>query len=179
MKIAVVLIGHGVPATDCPPHLVGELMSLQWRGEGHGAPAHSGRAAELDATIRHWPRRDGNDPYKAGLERLAAALKPLVPAELFAIGYNEFCWPSTDEAIEQVIRQGATRIFVIPSMVTPGGVHSESDIPRTLETARRKHPGVAMDYVWPFDLTEVAKLLAAHIQQAVESVRQRTVTDGS
>src|SRR3989338_1020327 len=95
--IGVVLIGHGAPATDCPPQLIGELMSLEWRGNQPGAPPQpktAGGAAERDAKIRGCPRHDGNDPYKAGLERLAAALKPLVPTDPFAIGYNEFCPPT-------------------------------------------------------------------------------------
>ena len=61
-QLAVVLIGHGAPATDCPPQLVGELMSLEWRQvsapPNGGAGPHrleekqsalTGRAAELDA----------------------------------------------------------------------------------------------------------------------------------
>ena len=167
-RIAVVLIGHGAPALDCPPQLVGELMGLQWRGEhgAHGSDSAEGRIAQLDAQIRNWPRRPGNDPYKEGLERLAKALKPLLPTDLFAIGYNEFCRPSILEALEEVIAQGATRVLVIPSMLTPGGVHSEIDIPRALEEVRKKRPGVRVDYLWPFDLNQVADLLAAHLRKA-------------
>ena len=170
---AVVLIGHGAPATDCPPELVGELMSLEWRKGGHlpagrhGGPLE-GRAAALDATIRNWPRHAGNDPYKTGLEQVATALRRLLPTHLFAIGYNEFCRPSVAEAVDQVIQQGAARVFVIPSMLTPGGLHSEHDIPRALEAVRRAHPGVTIEYLWPFRTTEVAALLASHVQQALE-----------
>ena len=168
-RIAVVLIGHGAPATDCPPQLVGELMSLQWRAP-HAAEGHQpleGRAAELDQRIRAWPRHSGNDPYKSGLERLAAALRPLLPTDLFAIGYNEFCRPSIPEALEEMIRCGAARILVLPTMLTPGGVHSEKDIPRELESLRSAHPGITIDYLWPFDLQQVAVLLAAHVGCAV------------
>ena len=169
-SLAVVLIGHGAPATDCPPHLIGELMALEWRGsqpsDGHHPP--HGRAAELDAKIREWPRHDGNDPYKAGLERLAAALRPLLSTELFAIGYNEFCRPTIAEAINEMIRQGATRVVVLPTMLTPGGVHSERDIPRALDEVRRAHPGVTIDYRWPFDLEAVAALLASHIKAVIQ-----------
>jgi sirohydrochlorin cobaltochelatase len=164
-QTAVVLIGHGAPATDCPPQLIGELMALEWRGS-HPSDGHrhlEGRAAELDAKIRDWPRHGGNDPYKAGLERLAGALRPLLPTGLFAIGYNEFCRPTIAEAIETVIRQGATRVVVLPTMLTPGGVHSERDIPRALDDVRRTHPGVPIDYLWPFDLASVAQLLASHV----------------
>ena len=169
--LGVVLIGHGAPATDCPPQLVGELMSLEWRaagpaGHGHHHAAPEGRAAELDAKIRDWPRRPDNDPYKAGLERLAAELRPRLPASQFAIGYNEFCRPSIPEAIGQVIAQGATRVLVLPTMLTPGGVHSEVDIPRTLEAVRAAHPGVTIDYLWPYTLSQVAALLASHVERA-------------
>ena len=168
-RSAVVLIGHGAPATDCPPQLVGELMSLEWRSNSPSHDQHhpTGRAAELDATIRDWPRHAANDPYKAGLERLAAALRPLLPTDLLAIGYNEFCRPSIAEAVEDVIRQGATLVVVIPSMLTPGGIHSEVDIPRALAAIRQAHTDVTIEYLWPFDLQEVASLLASHVTRAI------------
>jgi len=181
-RFAVVLIGHGAPATDCPPQLVGELMSLEWRHDPrpaahesqgghapHGQQTLTGRAAELDAAIRDWPRHAGNDPYKAGLERLGSALRPLLSTDLFAIGYNEFCRPSIAEAVGQVIGQGATRVLVVPTMLTPGGVHSEHDIPHALDGIRRAHPGVAIEYLWPFDLEQVAGLLASQVARAVHA----------
>ncbi len=170
-RLAVVLIGHGAPAIDCPPQFVGELMSLEWRSNHTDPQAEvlHRRAAELDATIREWPRTPTNDPYKAGLERLAEALRPLLPTTLFVVGYNEFCRPSIAEAMEQVIRQGATHVFVVPSMLTPGGLHSEQDIPRALADVRQTHPQVVIQYVWPFDVQQVATLLAAHITRAANT----------
>jgi len=168
--LAVVLIGHGAPATDCPAELVGELMSLEWRKAGADpvGGCADGRAAELDAAIRNWPRHAGNDPYRTGLERLAEALQPLLPTDLLAIGYNEFCRPSIAEAVEEVIRRGARRVLVIPSMLTPGGLHAEHEIPRALEAVRRAHPRITIEYLWPFDLRRVAALLASHVAQALE-----------
>jgi sirohydrochlorin cobaltochelatase len=145
-------------------------MSLEWRQDhGHhhgGGGGAGGRAAELDATIRGWPRRADNDPYKAGLERVADALRSLLPTDLLVIGYNEFCRPTIAEAVAQVIGQGAGRVLVIPSMLTPGGVHAERDIPKALEEIRRSHTGVTIDYLWPFDLRDVASLLASHVRKA-------------
>ncbi len=170
-RIGVVLAGHGVPATDCPPEWIGELMGLEWAGHaGRGAgggPHVRERIRELDSKIRSWPRTPGNDPYKRGLEGLARVLRPHLPAELFAIGYNEFCSPSVGEAVRGLITRGARRILVVPSMLTPGGVHSERDIPRTLEGLRRENPGVRIDYVWPFELEEVARLLERHIRRRI------------
>jgi sirohydrochlorin cobaltochelatase len=173
--LGVVLIGHGSPALDCPPQWIGELMGIQHGGGGHGhshgghGHAQDGRAAELDAKIRDWPRTGENDPYQRGLEQLAAALRPLLPTELFAVGYNEFCRPTVAEAIGQVAARGATRILVMPTMLTPGGVHSEIDIPNALKDIARAHPDVSIEYVWPFELGRVAALLADHVRLAVES----------
>lgn len=143
-------------------------MGLEWRQNngGHGASHLAGRAAELDAKIRDWPRRAENDPYKVGLEQLASTLRPLLTTDLFFIAYNEFCRPSIPDAIDQAVQQGAQRILAVPSMLTPGGIHSEIDIPHALAEARTRHPGVTIDYVWPFDLRQVAALLASHINQA-------------
>ena len=166
---AVVLIGHGAPATDCPPEWIGELMSLEWRRGGGGPHQHAsaGRAAELDAKIRNWPRQASNDPYKVGVERLAEAVRSLLLNIPVGVAYNEFCRPSIAEAVASAIQQGATRLFVIPTMLTPGGIHSERDIPRALEELRRTHPAVSITYLWPFDLSQVASLFAAQIRQAI------------
>jgi len=173
-KLGVVLVGHGVPANDCPAELIGELMGLQWGAGGHhGGAAGSGRIAEriaqLDAKIRDWPRHAGNDPYKEGLERVAAALKPMLPSHLLVIGYNEFCRPSVPQALEQVIAQGAARVLVISAMVTPGGLHSELDIPHSIDAVRKKHPAVSIEYLWPFDIKEVASLFAGQIQRVCDA----------
>jgi sirohydrochlorin cobaltochelatase len=121
----------------------------------------------LDAQIRGWPRHAGNDPYKIGLERVAEALRPLLPTDLLFIAYNEFCRPSIGEVIDQAVGQGATALFVVPSMLTPGGVHAEHDIPRAIQASRAAHPHVRIDYIWPFDLQQVAALLALHVNQAI------------
>ncbi|MBI2174475.1 MAG: CbiX/SirB N-terminal domain-containing protein [Candidatus Omnitrophica bacterium] len=166
--IVLVLVGHGAPATDCPPQLVGELMGLQWSGNGHHAGAHDspkGRVTELDQAIRNWPRTVSNDPYKAGLEAVARALRKQLPSCRVILAYNEFCRPSIEEAIEQEIRNGAGRIFVIPSMLTPGGIHSEQDIPRTLDRLRNQNTHTQIIYLWPFEVATVAALLAAQLRQ--------------
>ena len=46
----------------------------------------------------------------------------------------------TREAVGAAIAGGATSITVIPSMLTPGGVHSEVEIPEALTELRARHP---------------------------------------
>ena len=73
------------------------------------------------------------------------------------------------EAIGHIAGRGASRILVIPTMLTPGGVHSEIDIPNALKEVAHTHPGVSIEYVWPFSLDRVAGLLADHVRLAVET----------
>ena len=50
-------------------------------------------------------------------------------------------------------------------MLTPGGSHSEIEIPETLARLRAKYPDVELRYAWPFDLGQVAAMLAGQIRQ--------------
>ncbi|MDH4361787.1 MAG: hypothetical protein OEW33_13765, partial [Nitrospirota bacterium] len=81
------------------------------------------------------------------------------------LAYNEFCGPTLADAVENLIRQGARSITVVSTMFTPGGSHSETEIPEELEELRRKHPGVTLTYAWPFNLVKVSKMLVEHIEQ--------------
>jgi sirohydrochlorin cobaltochelatase len=120
---------------------------------------------ELDTKVRTWHRTPQTDPYQAGLEALGAAMKPLLNGSLFGLAYNEFCGPTLAEGVEDLIRQGAQSITVVSTMFTPGGSHSESEIPEELEELRKKHPGVTLTYAWPYDLAQVSKMLMEHIRQ--------------
>ncbi|AUX45056.1 hypothetical protein SOCE26_065370 [Sorangium cellulosum] len=164
MRRAVILVGHGAPAADCPRELVTRLKSLEGRRAASGAgAAPSPEERDLEAKIRAWPRTPENDPYRAGIERLAAELAPLLGGAELLVAYNEFCAPTLSEAVATAVQRGATEIAVVPSMLTPGGVHSEVEIPEAIARLRAEHPAVALRYAWPFDLAEVARLLAAQL----------------
>jgi len=158
----VVLVGHGGIPTNYPRALLTKLRALEsTRRTTGGEPSPEERA--LDRQLRQWPRTSENDPYQAGLEALAAHLKGLLNGDLFAIAYNEFCAPTLEEAVEEILAAGANEIVVVPSMLTPGGSHSEIEIPETLSHLRIKHPGINLRYAWPFDLKHVAAMLAAQL----------------
>jgi sirohydrochlorin cobaltochelatase len=156
---AVILVGHGGVPTDCPRTLVTRLKTLEAQRRASGQ-APSAEELDLDRRIRHWPRTPQTDPYRDGLEALAAALRPLLHDASLAIAYNEFCTPTLEEAAEAVIAAGATSITVVPSMLTPGGVHSEVEIPETLDHLHLRYPGIVFQYAWPVDLGLVARMLA-------------------
>ena len=120
---------------------------------------------ELDTRIRWWPRTSETDPYQSGLESVAAQLRVKLGDVLFAVAYNEFCGPTLEESVEELIKKGATHITVATTMFTPGGSHSEVEIPEILEQLRKQYPDVVLRYAWPFDMDLVAVMLATQIKQ--------------
>lgn len=163
-RTGVVLVGHGGIPKDYPQDLVSKLKRLEAQRRAAGVPM-SDEERELDEKIRKWPRTPKTDPYQAGLESLAAHIKPLLNGAHFAVAYNEFCGPTLPEAVESLIAAGAQEITVVSTMFTPGGSHSEFEIPEEMEELRARHPTVTLRYAWPFDLGQVANMLMDHVKQ--------------
>ena len=160
----IILVGHGGIPKDCPQELVTRLKRLEGQRRAAKMPP-SPEEIELDSKIRRWPRTAETEPYQAGLETVAARLRAQVDGALFAVAYNEFCAPTLEESVEELIKQGATHIIVTTTMFTPGGSHSELEIPEILDHLRPQHPGVELRYAWPFDLNLVATTLAEQIKR--------------
>ena len=163
-KRGVVLVGHGGIPKDCPQDLVTRLKRLEAQRRAAKQPP-SPEELELDQKIRRWPRTAATDPYQFGLEAVAEALRPYLDGALFAVAYNEFCAPTLEESVEALIKQGATHITVTTTMFTPGGSHSEVEIPEILDQLRPKYPDVELRYAWPFDLQSVANTLAEQVKR--------------
>ena len=126
----------------------------------------SAEEEQLDRRVREWPRTDATDPYRAGVESLSKSLAASLGASArVVVAYNEFCAPSLENAIRDAVTAGATAITVVPTMLTPGGVHSEIEIPESLAALRTSHPEVPIVYAWPFDEIALAGLLAAHVSR--------------
>ena len=160
---AVVLVGHGGVPRDFPRAELQRLKALEGERRARSAePSDEERA--LERKIRTWPRTPATDPYQVGLEAVAATLRPKLGNARVVVAYNEFCAPSLDDAVAQLVADGAQSITVVPSMLTPGGVHSEIEIPETLAALRWRFPGVELRYAWPFDADAVADLLALQIR---------------
>jgi sirohydrochlorin cobaltochelatase len=162
-KEAVILIGHGSAAMDTPRALVSELKRLEGERQARKEYKMGAREAELDKQVREWPRTPQNDAYKAGVEEIAAALAPKLAGRKLVTAYNEFCAPSVEDALDGLVREGFTRITLISTMYTRGGIHAECEIPGIVTEARKQHPGVRIDYAWPFDAGFLADFLAAQL----------------
>lgn len=163
-ETALVLVGHGSVAKDCPRDLVKQLKALEGRRQQTGEPPTPEEIA-LENRIRHWPRTPANDPYGAGCERLIASLRPLLPDMVLKLAYLEFSAPTLEDVVEEQRQSGVNTVLVVPSMMTPGGVHSEVDIPQIVDALQAAHPEMTLRYAWPFDLSKVAQLMADHVQQ--------------
>ena len=165
-KEAVVLIGHGGTASDTPRALVAELKRLEAERQARRERAMSAREAELDRQVRWWPRTPETDPYQSGVEEIARALAPKLGGRKLVTAYNEFCAPSVEDAIEGLAAEGCGRILLVSTMFTRGGIHAERDIPDLLVEAKKKHPGLSVEYAWPFDADFIAEFLAGQLARA-------------
>ncbi|MCX5724017.1 MAG: CbiX/SirB N-terminal domain-containing protein [Nitrospirae bacterium] len=160
----VILVGHGGIPKGCPQELVTKLKRLEAQRRAAKMPP-SPEEIELDTKIRQMPRTPETDPYQSGLESVATRLRANLGEVLFAVAYNEFCAPTLEESVEKLIQQGATHITVTTTMFTPGGSHSEIEIPEILDHLKPKHPEIELRYAWPFDLNLVANTLAEQISR--------------
>ena len=165
MKTAIVLAMHGAPPRDFPQGEATEFLGLHARMD-HAAGAERAalaqRHAELDAKMRTWPRTAENDPFYVGALKLAEHLRRATGCEVIT-GFNEFCGPSLDTALDQAAALTPKHIILLTAMMTGGGEHAEVDIPAAVRRAQERHPGVDITYAWPFDASEVAQFLATQV----------------
>jgi len=161
---AVILVGHGGLPKDCPREIIQQFKQLERERKTSGKPATE-QERDLEKRIREWPRTPENDPYKAGLEQLAGRLEPLLEGASLLLAYNEFCAPTVEDAVANLAKRGVTHITVVPTMLTPGGSHSEIEIPEILDDLRARHPALEIRYAWPTDLDLMARMLANHLKK--------------
>jgi len=169
MRAVIVLAMHGAPPLDFPEPELAEFHAL------HARLAHAGRSGpaaaerrflELEAKLRSWPRTSRNDPFFAGSQDLAVELRKSSGRKV-VLGFNEYCAPSLDEALDRAAGQGAQKIVVVTPMMTRGGGHAERDIPDAVERARARHPKEKFVYVWPVPAAEVAGFLTTLVNRAI------------
>jgi sirohydrochlorin cobaltochelatase len=168
MKTVILLAAHGAPPKDFPKDRLVEFFGLHFRLEAISGPGRApmeARFKELDREMLDWPRTPQNDPFHAATTELGRLLAEKTGKEV-VVGFNEFCRPDLDGAFEKAVAGGAGHIIVVTPMMTPGGEHAEQDIPAAIERARKRAPGVRVDYLWPPDLSEVAAFLAGQLGRA-------------
>ena len=133
-----------------------------------GMPITS-KEKELESIIRNWERTPESDPYKSGLEKLASHLAPRLEGFILKTAYNEFCYPSIEQAAHELVNEGVTEVILITTMITPGGSHSEKEIPEEVEALSLNYPNVNFQYAWPYDLEAFSTLLSDHINNFTQA----------
>jgi sirohydrochlorin cobaltochelatase len=162
-KAVIVLAVHGSPPLDFPRAEMIEFMSLEAKlGPGHRGPATPEmlRHRQLEAKMRAWPRTGQNDPFYAGSQELAKHLRQESGLEVI-LGFNEFCAPTLDEALERAAAREAGKIVVLTPMLTRGGEHATVDIPEAVRRAQQRFPSQKILYAWPFTTEDIARFLAS------------------
>jgi sirohydrochlorin cobaltochelatase len=164
-RAVIVFAMHGSPPLDFPQTEMTEFMGLHAR-LGHASGPMAGdqklRYDQLEAKMRAWPRTGQNDPFYAGSQELAKHLRQESGLEVI-IGFNEFCAPTLDEALERAAAREAGRIVVITPMMTRGGEHSAVDIPQAIRRAKQKFPSQEIVYAWPFATEDIARFLSSQV----------------
>ena len=168
LKKAVILIGHGGLPADIPKEIVEDFMKIHKTRVRTGTSKTS-KEKELESTIRNWERTPESDPYKSGLEKLASHLAPRLEGFILKTAYNEFCYPSIEQAADELVNDGVKEVILITTMITPGGSHSEIEIPEEVEALGLKFPSVSFQYAWPYDLDAFSILLSDHINKFVQT----------
>ncbi len=169
MGYATVLIMHGAPPQGFPREEMLELFSLHARMDSIIGPERTKlekRYHELEEKMCRWPRTRENDPFFAASCDIAEALQKALNCKVF-IGFNEFCAPKITEAIDRAASQKPDKIIVVTPMMTPGGEHSEKDIPAAISQARGRYPKIPMVYAWPYAPEEIAGFLSEHVRRFV------------
>ena len=61
--------------------------------------------------------------------------------------------------------EGVTDVVVVPSMLTPGGVHAEIEIPEIINALGAECPHLSLRYAWPFAGQQLASFFVEHLRQ--------------
>lgn len=92
------------------------------------------------------------------------------PEALVEPGYLELMRPSFDEGIDCLVRQGATRIVVVPIFMAAGS-HVKKDLPQMAGMAMDRHAGLVIELAAP--VGEAEPVLAAMADYARHAIPDR------
>ncbi len=77
------------------------------------------------------------------INEIAAMVKNFGGFEIVEVSFRENHSPNIQEGIDTCVRQGAERILLVPYFLYMGA-HVLEDLPKELEEAKLRHPGVEM-----------------------------------
>ena len=87
------------------------------------------------------------------LEEIARQVREREPGTIVATAHLEIAEPSVGEAVDACVRAGAQTIVIHPYFLGPGR-HTREDLPRLIDAASLRHPGVVMHLSAPLGVHE-------------------------
>jgi sirohydrochlorin ferrochelatase len=88
--------------------------------------------------ISHGSRRTASNDE---VTELTARIRAAAGGMTVELAFLEITEPTVQQKIDELAADGVTEIQVFPHFLA-AGAHVTSDIPREIETARQKHPGI-------------------------------------
>lgn len=157
-NVSLVVVGHGGVPNDYPN--LKEFFRLHDKG--------GDEFEKIEEEMIHWPRTESNDTYWAGFMKVVGEIRNSGKYHSVHPAFNEFCAPTVDEALAAATAMKPDVIIVTSIMLTPGGVHSERDIPASIESFKDENPSIRIIYAWPYDLREVAQFVNAQSAKFIQ-----------
>ncbi len=157
---SLLLVGHGSVATDFPR--LSEYFKLRRE--------NIDEARKIKEDMAHWPRNEQNDKYWAGIVKIAREIERAGVFRSVQFAFNEMCAPTVESALAELMKERPDTIIVTSIMITPGGSHSEKDIPRSIQSFKEQHPdiGTVVIYAWPYDIGLISSLVIEHVRSHIQ-----------
>ena len=70
--------------------------------------------------------------------------------DLVEVAFLDCAPPGLSEAVERIVKRGASRVVIIPYFLTLG-THLQRDLPRIVDRIRRRHEGIEFSITAPLD----------------------------
>ncbi len=107
------------------------------------------------------------------VEALAEALRGRAPEQVVRVAHLELAEPDFGAGVDACVAAGADQIDVHPYFLGPGN-HSSRDIPRLVEAAAQRHPGVRIRISAPLGFHEkLVDIVLERIAQLDEAPEAR------
>lgn len=106
-----------------------------------------------------------NPEWAEPFHRIRAAMLARAPAVPVALGFLELMQPSLEQAIDDLVRNGADDIAIVPIFMAAGS-HVKKDLPRMAADAMARHAGVRIGIAAPVgEAADVIEAMATYALQ--------------
>lgn len=100
------------------------------------------------------------------VHEIARMVKNFADYDIVEVSFRENHSPNIQEGIDACVAQGAQRILLVPYFLYLGA-HVQEDLPKEMEQARQRHPGVEMTMGRHLGVHKrLAKLVIDRIEEA-------------